>query len=79
MELNRRETGTILSALRGRQRLDFGTRRQDPIATDEGRFRALTDREIDRLCEKLNLGGTTPSEKPDPESQGAKEGGCDGR
>jgi hypothetical protein len=54
---SRRQTATILAALRLWQRqLSPGVRALDDIATDGGTLAPLDDDEIDRLCEAINLG-----------------------
>ena len=54
--LNDRERATILAALRYWQREGWRAEecREHKIASDEGRLMALSDGEIDALCEKLN-------------------------
>lgn len=60
MQLNARELGTVLAALRYWQRaIEQGNAGQDdefaPIASDNGLQEPLTAGEIDELCERLNL------------------------
>jgi hypothetical protein len=56
--LNERELATVLAALRSYQESGAGAQedRFRDIASDLGRFRPLSVREIDRLCERLNCG-----------------------
>ena len=66
LNLNERETATILAALRLWQKHVEGGRIYDEanleadIASDEGRLVALTPNEIDDLCERVNIEDDTP-------------------
>jgi hypothetical protein len=54
IEFTQREIGTVLAALRQWQ---DPTPNNDPydIATDDGMFEALSEEEIDDLCERINV------------------------
>ncbi len=70
MHLNKRETGTILAALRHWQDRTPAFEAVDSIATDGGAFEQLNRMEIDQLCEKLNFDDA----KPDPRVKDALPG-----
>lgn len=55
LELDERETGTVIAALRHWQTLNDAVRRNSDLATENGE--PLDDDEIDELCERINLGG----------------------
>ena len=56
--VDRRDTATILAALRAWQALpnDWKAARFMDIATDGGEIEPMTAEEIDRLCDQINLG-----------------------
>lgn len=65
LRITRRELATVLAALRAYQNKHLGggpdvagTSVED-IATDSGSFKPLGFRGINRLCEKLNMSGST--------------------
>ena len=58
LQLDRRELGTVLAALRFWQRaLNWSGAPPGmlPIATDDGEVEPLTADEIDTLCERINV------------------------
>lgn len=55
--LNDREHATVLAALRYWQAQREEVVAENDIATNGGTVLALTDHEIDALCERLNCGG----------------------
>lgn len=54
MKIDNRERDTILAALRCWQGTKRRTRDLIEIATDDGAHEALSDLEIEQLCERLN-------------------------
>lgn len=54
INLTERELASVLAGLRALQRKPHDESLQD-IATDDGRLGALSDLEIDTLCERLNV------------------------
>ncbi len=69
MRLNERETGAVLAALRLWQETEAQNEAEPmperflEIATNGGRVKPLTARQIDRLCERINF-QTTKARRP---------------
>jgi len=68
MNLNERETATVLAALRQRQAALEADKDVEPdaledVATNGGTLEALTAEEIDTLCERLNFAPADRTEK----------------
>jgi hypothetical protein len=62
-EMNKRELATVLAALRHYQSITSTSwGRVESVATDGGSFPAMSFREIDSLCEKLNVPATAAPE-----------------
>jgi hypothetical protein len=77
MQLNSRELGTVLASLRFWQRKGPGAM-ESAIADGGGEFAALTDTEIDALCENINCGQVTAQAATPAEITTARgEYGCD--
>ncbi len=69
--MTKRETATVLAALRYWQRCAVMPSITTPceegsIATDGGQFDSLDEDEIDALCEKINLGGRSHTRRHHP-------------
>jgi hypothetical protein len=62
MQLNSRQLGTVLAALRLWQQSRPSNPDLRDIATDFGAFQALDVYEIDELCEDLNFAPTVDEE-----------------
>jgi len=57
--MNKRETATVLAALRMWQKPHTNAELES-IATDDGTIEQLRSDEIDALCERINLGEPSP-------------------